>query len=125
MYRDLLRREGVVGGRRHIGTLVRQMGIEAICPWPNTCHVWAMDISSIPTRHGFVYLAAVNVASRAVPSHLVSIMIEAGFVPTHRKGALKAGQPAHQSRLHARAAGCEGPDHHGRQRRLARQSLAA
>jgi putative transposase len=43
-------------------------------------HVWAMDISYIPMRRGFVYLAAVvDVASRRVPAHRVSITMEAAF----------------------------------------------
>ncbi len=67
MLRDLLRREGVVVGRRHVTTLMKRMGIEAIYRRPNTSkaapghkiypyllrgvkierpdHVWAMDIS--------------------------------------------------------------------------------
>ena len=43
-------------------------------------HVWAMDISYIPMRRGFVYLAAVvDVASRRVLAHRVSIGMEAAF----------------------------------------------
>lgn len=67
MLRDLLRREGVVVGRRHVATLMKRMGIAAIYRRPNTSrpapwhkiypyllrgvkidrpnHVWAMDIS--------------------------------------------------------------------------------
>ncbi|KAF2989043.1 hypothetical protein MJC1_03899 [Methylocystis sp. MJC1] len=36
MLRDLLNREGVVVGRRHVATLMKRMGIEAIYRWPNT-----------------------------------------------------------------------------------------
>ena len=79
MLRDLLRREGVAVGRRHVATLMKRMGIEALYRRPNTSkpapghkiypyllrgvtierpnHVWAMDISYIPMRRGFVYLA--------------------------------------------------------------------
>ncbi len=43
-------------------------------------HVWAMDISYIPMRRGFVYLAAVvDVFSRRVLAHRVSITMEAAF----------------------------------------------
>ena len=36
MLRDLLRREGAVAGRRHVATLMKRMGIEAIYRRPNT-----------------------------------------------------------------------------------------
>ena len=89
MLKALLQREGVSVGRRHVATLMKRMGIEAIYRRPNTSkpapghkiypyllrgvkvdrpdHVWATDISYIPMRRGFVYLAAVvDVASRRV-----------------------------------------------------------
>jgi putative transposase len=117
MLRDLLRREGVVIGRRHVATLMKRMGIEAIYRRPNTSkpapghkiypyllrgvkinrpdHVWAMDISYIPMRRGFVYLAAViDVASRRVLSHRVSITMEAAFCVEALEEALaKHGKP--------------------------------
>jgi len=117
MLRDLLRREGVVVGRRHVATLMKRMGIEAIYRRPNTSkpapghkiypyllrgvtierpnHVWAMDISYIPMRRGFVYLAAVvDVASRRVLAHRVSITMEAEFCIEAVKEALaKHGKP--------------------------------
>jgi putative transposase len=117
MLRDLLQREGVVVGRRHVATLMKRMGIEAIYRRPNTSkpapghriypyllrgvkidrpdHVWAMDISYIPMRRGFVYLAAVvDVASRRVLSHRVSITMEAAFCVEALEEALaKHGRP--------------------------------
>lgn len=89
-------------GRRHIATLMRQMGIAAICPQPGTSRrhrahpvypyllrnrlitraneVWAMDITYIPMAHGFVYLAAVmDWASRRVLSWRVSITLDSAF----------------------------------------------
>jgi putative transposase len=36
MLRDLLRREGVVVVRRHVATLMKRMGIEALYRRPNT-----------------------------------------------------------------------------------------
>jgi putative transposase len=67
MLRDLLGQEGFIVGRRHVGTLMQKMGIEALYRRPNTSrkhpqqpvfpyllrgleitranHVWAMDIS--------------------------------------------------------------------------------
>src|SRR5208337_3719833 len=81
MLRDFLQREGVLIGRRHVSTLMKRMGIEAIYRRPNTSkpapghkiypyllrgvkveranQVWAMDITYIPMARGFVYLAAV------------------------------------------------------------------
>jgi putative transposase len=81
MLRDLLNTEGVVIGRRHVATLMKRMGIEALYRRPSTSkpapghkiypyllrnlpvtranQVWAMDITYIPMARGFVYLAAV------------------------------------------------------------------
>lgn len=102
MLRDLLNREGVEIGRRHVATLMKRMGIEAIYRRPNTSkpmpghkihpyllrglkiekpnHVWAMDLTYIPMAKGFVYLAAVvDWATRRVLAHRVSITMEADF----------------------------------------------
>ena len=96
MLRDMLRREGLTVGRKHIATLMRRMGIEALYRKPNTSrrhprnkiypyllrgweitrpnHVWAMDITYIPMARGFVYLAAVlDWATRRVLAHRVSV----------------------------------------------------
>ncbi len=81
MLRGLLWQQGLEVGRRHIKTLMRRMGVEAIYRRPNTSkpapghriypyllrglaitrpnQVWAMDITYIPMARGFVYLAAV------------------------------------------------------------------
>jgi putative transposase len=117
MLRALLKREGVSVGRRHVATLMKRMGIEAIYRRPNTSkpapghkiypyllrgmkvdrpdHVWAMDISYIPMRRGFVYLAAVvDVASRRVLAHRVSITMEASFCVEALEEALaRHGKP--------------------------------
>jgi putative transposase len=102
MLRDMLAREGVSIGRRHMRTLMKKMGIEAIYRRPNTSkaapghkiypyllrglkiernnQVWAMDITYIPMTRGFIYLAAVvDVFSRRVLSHRISITLETGF----------------------------------------------
>jgi putative transposase len=102
MLRDFLAREGVEVGRRHVATLMKRMGIEAICRRRNTSkpapghkiypyllrgvkverpnQVWACDITYIPMARGFVYLVAiVDWATRRVLSHRVSITMEAGF----------------------------------------------
>jgi putative transposase len=81
MLRDLLRLRGVVVGRKHVATLMRRMGIEALYRHPRTTQphpghqvfpyllrdceitapnqVWAMDLTYLPMRHGFLYLVAV------------------------------------------------------------------
>jgi putative transposase len=102
MLRDFLNREGVAIGRRHVATLMRRMGIEAIYRRPNTSkpapghkiypyllrglkvdrpnQVWATDITYIRMARGFVYLAAVvDWFSRRVLAHRVSITMEADF----------------------------------------------
>jgi putative transposase len=117
MLRDMLNREGVKIGRRHVGTLMKRMGIEAIYRRPNTSkpapghriypyllrklkidkpnHVWAMDITYIPMARGFVYLAAVvDWFTRRVLSHRVSITMEADFCVEALEEALaKYGKP--------------------------------
>ena len=81
LLRDLLRLRGVFVGRKHVATLMRRMGIEALYRHPRTTRphpghqvfpyllrelaittpnqVWAMDFTYIPMRHGFLYLVAV------------------------------------------------------------------
>jgi putative transposase len=117
MLRDFLNREGVEVGRRHVATLMKRMGIEAIYRKPNTSkptpgnriypyllrglkverpnQVWAMDITYIPMARGFVYLAAVvDWFSRRVLSHRVSITMEAAFCVEALEEALaKQGTP--------------------------------
>ena len=117
MLRDMLNREGVEIGRRHVVTLMKRMGIEAIHRRPNTSkpapgnkiypyllrklkieranHVWAMDITYIPMARGFVYLAAVvDWATRRVLSHRVSITMEADFcVEALEEALVKYGKP--------------------------------
>jgi putative transposase len=100
MLRDQLSREGVSVGRRHLRTLMRRMGIEALAPQPGTSkaqpgnkiypyllryvpivranQVWALDTTYIPMVKGFVYLTAVvDVASRKVLAHKVAVTLEA------------------------------------------------
>ena len=100
MLRRQLAREEVYMGRRHIATLMRRMGIEALAPQPGTSkrqpghkiypyllrklavvrsnQVWALDTTYIAMAHGFVYLTAVvDVASRRVLAHKVAITLQA------------------------------------------------
>jgi len=81
MLRDLLRQDGFLIGRKHVATLMRTMGIEALYRKANTSQrhpehriypyllrgvaierpnqVWAMDITYLPMTRGFVYLTVV------------------------------------------------------------------
>ncbi len=100
MLRRQLQRQGIHVGRRHLGTLMERMGIEALCPQPGTSkrhpqhkvypyllrkvairranQVWALDTTYIPMARGFVYLTAVvDVASRMVLAHKVAVTLEA------------------------------------------------
>jgi len=100
MLRDQLMRAGLRVGRRHVATLMKNMGIEALCPQPGTSkpqpghkiypyllrrlpivranQVWALDTTYIAMARGFVYLTAVvDVASRKVLAHRVAITLEA------------------------------------------------
>ena len=102
MLRGMLAAEGCNIGRRHVKTLMRRMGIEALDRRPRTTkpepghkvypyllrgveitrpnQVWAMDITYIPMTRGFVYLAVVlDWASRRVLSWRLSITMEAAF----------------------------------------------
>jgi len=102
MLRDLLRQEGYTVGRKHVATLMRTMGIEALyrkantsrrhpehriypyllrgltIDWPN--QVWAMDITYLPMARGFVYLAVVlDWATRRILAWRLSNSLTADF----------------------------------------------
>jgi len=100
MLRDQLVRRGAPVGRRHVGTLMKRMGIEAVYRKPGTSkkhpghkvypyllrgmiisranQVWALDTTYIPMAKGFVYLTAVvDWASRKVLAAKVAITLEA------------------------------------------------
>lgn len=102
MLRDMLRREGHAVGRKHVATLMRTMGIEALYRRQNTSkrhathriypyllrnlpierpnHVWAMDITYLPMKRGFIYLAVVlDWATRRILSWRVSNSLTADF----------------------------------------------
>jgi len=117
MLKGLLAAEGSKIGRRHVKTLMRRMGIEALYRRPRTTtpepghkiypyllrgkeitrpnQVWAMDITYIPMARGFVYLAVVlDWASRRVLSWRVSITMEAAFcIETLQDALAKHGKP--------------------------------
>ncbi len=102
MLRDLLALICIMVGRKHVVTLMKRMGIEALYRKPRTTHkhpqhpvypyllrglkidrpnqVWAMDLTYIPMARGFVYLVAVlDWYSRKVLSWKVSITMDVDF----------------------------------------------
>jgi putative transposase len=117
MLRGLLAAEGCQIGRRHVKTLMRRMGIEALYRRPRTTkpepghkiypyllrgmaiarpnQVWAMDITYITMARGFVYLAVVlDWFSRRVLSWRLSITMEAAFCVEALEDALaRYGKP--------------------------------
>lgn len=102
LLRDLLGLRGIKVGRRHVRTLMKRMGIQALYRKPNLSkkhpghriypyllrnvavtrpnQVWAMDISYLPMARGFVYLVAVvDWCSRRVLAWRLSITLDAQF----------------------------------------------
>lgn len=100
--RDMLANDGIFIGHTHGRTLMRRMGIKALCRRPHTSksapghrtspyllrdltidrpnQVWATDITYIPMAWGFVYLAVVlDWFGRRALSWRVSITLEADF----------------------------------------------
>jgi putative transposase len=113
-----MRREGHRRiGRRHVRTLMRRMGIEAIYRRPRTSipargatiypyllegvaiqrpnQVWASDLTYLPMAHGFLYLTAIlDLASRKVLAWRLSNTMSADFCVEALKEALaKFGPP--------------------------------
>jgi putative transposase len=117
MLRRLLAANGGKIGRRHVKTLMLRMGIEALYRRPRTTkpepghkifpyllrsveiarpnQVWAMDITYVPMRKGFVYLAVVlDWFSRRVLSWRVSITMEASFcIAALEEALVRHGKP--------------------------------
>lgn len=117
MLRDMLKLEGIEIGRKHVGTLMRKMGIEALYRKANTSRrnqahriypyllrglaidrpnqVWAMDTTYIPMQRGFVYLSAVlDWATRRVLSWRLSNTLTADpCVEALEEAILKYGAP--------------------------------
>jgi putative transposase len=102
MLRDLLRQDGYAVGRKHVATLMRRMGIEALYRKANTSRrhpehriypyllrgltidrpnqAWAMDITYLPMARGFVYLAVVlDWATRRILAWRLSNTLTADF----------------------------------------------
>ena len=117
MLRDMLRREGYEIGRKHVATLMKRIGIEALYRRPNTSkpnlahriypyllrdlaidrpnQVWAMDITYIPMARGFVYLSAVmDWASRRVLAwRLSNTMTTDASIEALEEAIVKYGTP--------------------------------
>ena len=117
MLRGLLAAEGCRIGGRHVKTLMRRMGMEAIDRRPRTSEtehghkiyryllrgmamvrpnqVWEMDITYMPMARGFVYLAVVmDWFSRRVLSWRLSITMDAEFCMEALEEALaRQGKP--------------------------------
>jgi putative transposase len=112
-----LRREGHDIGRKHVRTLMRRMGIEALYRKPRTSipareaaiypyllenrvierpnEAWASDITYVPMAHGFLYLMAIiDVASRKVLAWRLSNTLTVDFCVEALEEALaKFGPP--------------------------------
>ena len=117
MMRRFLRDEGCEVGRKHVATLMRRMGIEALYRKKSTSrrepgheiypyllrnlaierpnHVWALDITYLPMKRGFVYLCAVmDWASRRIMSYRLSNTLTADFCVEALEEAIKRhGKP--------------------------------
>jgi putative transposase len=99
---QMLKRDGILVGRRRIRNLMRKLGLWAVGPKPDTSkphpehkiypyllrglvierpnHVWATDITYIRMRHGFLYLCAIlDWATRKVLTWRLSNTLTADF----------------------------------------------
>jgi putative transposase len=109
--------EGYAVGRRHVGTLMRRMGIEAIYRKPRTSlpdqahriypyllsgvaverpnQAWACDITYLPMARGFVYLVAIlDLYSRKVMSWRISNTLSGAFcVEALQEAVTRFGSP--------------------------------
>ena len=112
-----LKREGHAVGRRHVRTLMRMMGIEALYRKPRTSipargatiypyllgnlaierpgQLWASDITYLPMAHGFMYLVVIlDVYSRKVLAWRLSNTLTADFCVEALEEALaRFGRP--------------------------------
>jgi len=112
----LVNEEGHEVNHKRIARLMQKMGLQAITPGPHTSkpapehkiypyllskveiervnHVWSTDITYIPMKHGFMYLAAViDWHSRYVLSWELSNTMENLFCVDALEGALRGGRP--------------------------------
>jgi putative transposase len=113
---DWLQAQGYAVNHKRIARLMRRMGLQAITPGPHTSkpapghkiypyllrdvaiervnQVWSMDITYIPMRKGFLYLAAVmEWYSRFVLAWELSNTLESVFCVSALEQALTHGAP--------------------------------
>jgi putative transposase len=113
---DALRKRGYTVNPKRVRRLLRQMGLEAICPKPKLSkpapghriypyrlrhivitrpnQVWSSDITYIRLRTGFIYLVAVmDWFSRFVLSWEISTSLDAAFCCSALDRALRQGHP--------------------------------
>jgi putative transposase len=111
-----LRQEGFAINRKRVQRLMRRMGLEGMAPRPTTTkpapghkvfpyllrnveithadHVWSTDITYIPMRNGFLYLAAIlDWHSRYVLSWKLSNRLDSAFCLDALEEALTQSQP--------------------------------
>jgi putative transposase len=111
-----LQRSGETVNRKRVQRLMALMGLEALHPGPRTTtaapdaraypyllrnrvlthsdEVWSSDITSVPMRHGFMYLTAViDWYSRYVLSWRLSNTLAGGFCLEALDEALSRGRP--------------------------------
>lgn len=111
-----LKDRGEPSNRKRVRRLMRLMGLEAVYPKPRTTernlghkvypyllrgveilrtdHVWSTDITYIPLRYGYLYLAAViDWYSRYVLSWRLSNTLDAGFCLEALEEALARSKP--------------------------------
>ena len=111
-----LRQHGYAINRKRVQRLMRLMGLEGLAPRPTTSkrapghrvfpyllrgvaithadHVWSTDITYIPMRKGYLYLAAVmDWHSRYVLSWRLSNRLDSGFCVEALDEALAQSQP--------------------------------
>jgi putative transposase len=113
---ESLNRSGETVNRKRVQRLMGLMGLEAVHPKPRTTvaasgakaypyllrdreltrvdEVWSSDITSVPMRHGFMYLTAViDWYSRYVLSWRLSNTLDGGFCLEALEEALSRGKP--------------------------------
>jgi len=112
----VMRREGCAINRKRVQRLMRELGIQGICPGPNLSRrnikqgispyllngmeasrpneVWAIDITYIRLCQGFVYLASIiDLYSRYIIAWDISTTLEAGFILETVMRALPLAKP--------------------------------
>ncbi len=113
---DWLKNQGYEVNHKRVARLMQRMGLQAITPGPHTSkptpghkiypyllrnveiervnQVWSTDLTYIPMRHGFMYLAAViEWHSRYVLAWELSNTLESLFCVAALKRALTQGTP--------------------------------